>query len=121
RPQNFKELFNLRHAMARNCIERTFGVIKRRFRLLGAAPEYSLETQSKIILSIFALHNFLQSHDPDDGSDVNEMRDHPQHTPEPSEYGAANVSREETVRAGARRDAIAQEMWSSYVNYIADH
>ena len=35
KPQNAKELFNLRHASLRNIIERCFGVFKRRFRILS--------------------------------------------------------------------------------------
>ena len=35
RPQNYKELFNLRHAMMRNCAERGIGVCKKRFPILS--------------------------------------------------------------------------------------
>ena len=37
RPQNKYELFNLRHAQARNIIERIFGVLKNRFQILRLA------------------------------------------------------------------------------------
>nr|KYP44705.1 Putative nuclease HARBI1 [Cajanus cajan] len=33
-PQNFKELFNLRHSSARNAIERSFGILKKRWKNL---------------------------------------------------------------------------------------
>ena len=66
RPRNARELFNLRHAKARNVIERIFGVVKRRFHLMVVAPEYSLEIQSKIIRAICILHNFIRVHDPDE-------------------------------------------------------
>ena len=46
RPQNHKELFNYRHAQLRNVIECIFGVVKRRFKVLVIAQEYSPETQS---------------------------------------------------------------------------
>jgi hypothetical protein len=36
RPQNAKELYNLRHSSLRNAIERIFGIVKRRFRVLCA-------------------------------------------------------------------------------------
>jgi hypothetical protein len=35
RPQNREELFNLRHSMLRNVVERTFGVAKKRFGVLS--------------------------------------------------------------------------------------
>lgn len=44
-PQNAKELFNLRHASLRNAIERIFGVMKKRFPILTAAPEYPFDAQ----------------------------------------------------------------------------
>ena len=33
------------------------------------APEYTLQVQSKVVLALFALHNFIQVHDPDDLND----------------------------------------------------
>ncbi|XP_028116143.1 putative nuclease HARBI1 [Camellia sinensis] len=35
-PENSRELFNLRHASLRNAIERAFGVLKKRFPILGS-------------------------------------------------------------------------------------
>ncbi|KAF0702591.1 hypothetical protein AaE_015832 [Aphanomyces astaci] len=46
KPQSPKELYNLRHAQQRNCIERIFGVLKKRFRILVTAPEYPFPSQS---------------------------------------------------------------------------
>jgi len=40
KPENKEELFNLRHAQLRNIIERIFGILKRRFRILRTPPEY---------------------------------------------------------------------------------
>jgi hypothetical protein len=34
KPENSKELFNLRHASLRNVIERIFGVVKRKYQIL---------------------------------------------------------------------------------------
>ena len=45
-PQNHKELFNFRHTWLCNVIERIFGVVKRRFKVLVIAQEYSPEMQS---------------------------------------------------------------------------
>ncbi len=39
KPQNPKELFNLRHAQLRNVVERIFGVVKKRFPVLTRATE----------------------------------------------------------------------------------
>jgi len=45
RPQNHQELFNYRHMWLQNVIERIVRVIKRHFKVLVIAQEYSFETQ----------------------------------------------------------------------------
>ena len=59
RPCNHKELFNLRHAMLRNVVERIFGVVKRRFRILLLPPEYSMEIQARIPPALCLVHNVI--------------------------------------------------------------
>lgn len=44
KPENSKELFNLRHASLRNVIERIFGVVKRKYQILQTPSEYSIDT-----------------------------------------------------------------------------
>ncbi|KAF8804646.1 hypothetical protein BYT27DRAFT_7035829, partial [Phlegmacium glaucopus] len=44
-----------------------FGVLKRRFRILLLAPEYSLEIQACIPSALAAIHNFIHLHDPEEG------------------------------------------------------
>jgi hypothetical protein len=68
-PQNREELFNLRHAQARNIIERIFGVIKKRWRILIMPPSYDMKVQARIPAALAALHNFILEHDPDDRVD----------------------------------------------------
>ncbi|XP_031482750.1 uncharacterized protein LOC116252544 [Nymphaea colorata] len=66
-PQNEKELFNLRHPSLQNVIERSFGVLKKRFPVIASStePVYSCKTQSDIILACCILHNFCMGVDPD--------------------------------------------------------
>jgi hypothetical protein len=45
RPQNAKELFNLRHVSLRNVVERIFGVLKNRFQILARMPSFSVSYQ----------------------------------------------------------------------------
>ncbi|XP_043687962.1 uncharacterized protein LOC122639205 [Telopea speciosissima] len=56
-PQDKKELFNLRHASLRNCIECAFGLLKKRFKILKNQPEYPFKTQVKIVNACVLLHN----------------------------------------------------------------
>ena len=65
-PRNAKELFNQRHASARNVVERIFGILKQCFRILQLPPEYAMEIQSLIPPALAALHNFIRQYDPDE-------------------------------------------------------
>lgn len=66
-PKNARELFNLRHASLRNAIEQAFGVVKKRFPIIGnTQPNYSVDTQFDIILACCIIHNFLMGVDPDE-------------------------------------------------------
>ncbi|KAK6161558.1 hypothetical protein DH2020_004939 [Rehmannia glutinosa] len=65
-PTNFKELYNLRHSSARNAIERTFGLLKKRWAILRTASFYGLKTQIRIINACCILHNFVRGEMPID-------------------------------------------------------
>ena len=117
RPQNSKELFNLRHAQARNAIECIFGIVKRQFRILVAAPEYDIQTQAKIVLAICTLHNFIHIHDPDDlegATDEIECRS----SRRTREHYGKSITESEKKRGDERRDKIAKKMWDDYVEYM---
>ena len=51
--------YNFSHAQVRNCIERAFGVIKRRFAVLGGTIKQDMENAVTTIMACFVLHNFL--------------------------------------------------------------
>ena len=48
------------HSSLRNVIERAFGVLKMKWRILLHLPSYPLEKQSKIVLACMALRNFIR-------------------------------------------------------------
>jgi hypothetical protein len=60
RPVGSKEVFNFVHSSLRNVIERSFGVVKMKWRILLNLPSFSLRKQSKIIIACMALHNFIR-------------------------------------------------------------
>lgn len=112
----------MRHAQLRNEIERLFGVLKRRFRILLLAPEYSLDIQSRIPVALAAVHNFILYHEPLDlpeGTEdlMGERRgDHndPDHRAS-SEQAEEQEQSDTADRIGdERRDQIAAEMWLDY-------
>ena len=65
-PENEKELFNLRHSSLRTTIERGFGVLKKRFRVLDAEPFWSFQTQVKVVLACCVVHNHIMGVEPND-------------------------------------------------------
>lgn len=60
RPSGRNEVFNFHHSSLRNVIERSFGVLKMKWRILLGVPSYPMPKQSQIILSCMALHNFIR-------------------------------------------------------------
>jgi len=117
RPRNYKELYNLRHSQAQNIIEHIFGVVKRRFRLMVAAPEYSLETQTKIVPALCALHNFICVYNPEENMGLEELSAWALRR-SPEDYSHQGVSAQEKARANTKRDVIAKEMWRQYQEYL---
>ncbi|KAK3222458.1 hypothetical protein Dsin_009483 [Dipteronia sinensis] len=55
-----EEVFNQCHSRLRNIIERVFGVLKACFLILKRMSSYTFDTKRSIVLSYFALHNFLR-------------------------------------------------------------
>jgi hypothetical protein len=62
RPQNARELFNLRHSSLRVTVERAFGALKNRFRILDNKPFHPYKTQVKLVLACCILHNWILRH-----------------------------------------------------------
>ena len=61
RPQNARELFNHRHALLRNHVERVLGVVKKRFPILKVATFHKLKNQVKIPIASAIFHNIIKS------------------------------------------------------------
>lgn len=59
-PRGKKDVFNFAHSSLRNVIERSFGVLKNKWRILLHLPSYPMPKQSKIIIACMALHNFIR-------------------------------------------------------------
>lgn len=119
KPENSKELFNLRHASLRNVIERIFGVVKRKYQILRTPSEYSIDTQTRIILACATLHNYVRSIE---GEKADRWLDT---EPEPQQpiidiqpvvnYPVGSTS---SKKMDKFRDELAQRMWEQYQSYI---
>ena len=122
---NAKDVFNLCHAQARNVIEHIFGVLKQCFQILLLPPHYPLDFQPCIPVALYALQNFIQKIDKNEGaiptdpfqaahtyfSDISNDQDSG-FIAEDEEEGNSEVK--------SQRMNIANEIWKSYLNYIAD-
>ncbi|XP_071678397.1 uncharacterized protein [Lolium perenne] len=59
RTLNTRELFNLRHSSLRVTIERVFAALKNRFKVLDQKPFHTFDTQAKLVLACYILHNWI--------------------------------------------------------------
>ncbi|XP_030922845.1 protein ANTAGONIST OF LIKE HETEROCHROMATIN PROTEIN 1-like [Quercus lobata] len=115
-PRNDKELFNLRHSSLRTSIERCFGVLKKRFRVLDAKPFWSFPTQVDVVLACCIIHNHIIGVDPLDSIMSNGLHGSP----------LANDSTSRRVQQSQREvqeenrewiqkwDDICHKMWEDY-------
>jgi hypothetical protein len=121
RPQNARELFNLRHAQLRNVIERQFGQLKRRFKVLRTPLEYDFDMQIDIVYACCILHNFMKQHDGEDLED-SDSEDEFDEGEESEEDIGEDLHPQETAQerreAEERRDNIANAMWLQYQAYL---
>lgn len=120
----------MRHASARNVVERIFGVVKHRWSILTKAPHYDMQTQSKIPSALIALHNFILDHDETDldrwlGQDeaLDNLRGLRRNTP--IDFGRLATSMTTTAaekrRAEDVRDKMAKAMFKDYHTYLRTH
>jgi hypothetical protein len=58
-PHNPRELFNLRHSSLRVTVERAFGALKNRFRILYNKSFHPYKIQVKLVLACCILHNWI--------------------------------------------------------------
>jgi hypothetical protein len=120
KPENAKELFNLRHSSLRNVIERIFGVLKRQWQILGGKGcEYSIDTQVDLFCALIGLYNFGKQYGEDDDLFITEAIP----TIEDTEL---DIQEEEATGVGnawmnRKRDEIAAQMWSDYQSYIQNY
>jgi hypothetical protein len=117
-PVGSKEVFNQAHSSLWNVIERSFGVLKMKWRILLHLPSYPVQKQSKIIVACMALHNFIRDHDLDDSIFQLDVQDDSDPTSQPS-YDEGTVSGDETDMR-VLRDAIAIGMavWVTFVTTL---
>ncbi|KAK4733329.1 hypothetical protein R3W88_007590 [Solanum pinnatisectum] len=108
-PQCREELFNMKHARARNAIERTFGLLKGRWGILRSPSWYSVKIHNRIISACCLIHNFIRREMEVDPLEID--------VEEQVEYQQDNIDVVESSQEWTTwRDELAQSMWNAYLN-----
>ena len=122
---NTKELFNLHYAQACNVIKCIFGVLKQCSWILLLSPHYPSAFQSCIPVALCALQNSIQEFDHAEGA-IPSNSYQSAYTPFSSNIydGNSGFIAEDDDEANSDvklcRINITNEMWESYLNYMAD-
>ncbi|KNZ62873.1 uncharacterized protein VP01_12136g1, partial [Puccinia sorghi] len=104
-PQNYQELYNLRHLSAQDVIKRIFGVVKRRFKVFATGCHYNIEIQVKVIILMTFLHNFMQVNNPNDELTCINI-------------GYLPTSDRGSARDSSKRENITKKMWDDYQHHL---
>ncbi|KAH0652849.1 hypothetical protein KY289_030527 [Solanum tuberosum] len=98
-----EELFNMRHARARNVIERAFDLLKGRWGILRSSSWYSVKVHNRIISACCLIHNFIRREMEVDPLDID--------IEEQMEYQHENIDVIESSEEWTTwRDELAQSM-----------
>ncbi|XP_057450768.1 protein ALP1-like isoform X1 [Lotus japonicus] len=114
-PTTPKELFNKRHAQARNVIERTFGLLKMRWAILRSPSYYPVKTHNRIIIACCLLHNLIRRE-----MSIDPLESELENMPINEEVDEQPHDNIETIEASAAwtawRDALANEMYNDWIS-----
>ena len=115
---NKEELFNHRHALLRNYIERIIGILKKCFPLLKVGNHYPIESQMRIHAASVVFHNIIRGINGDEA-----WLDHQPPLIPPAAYvdvpdgdDAYHQHQVEAHSGNELRDQIALQMWADYNN-----
>ncbi|KAJ4798203.1 nuclease [Rhynchospora pubera] len=118
RYRNAEELYNHRHAQLRNVVEKAFGILKGRFRILKDMHRYKYAFQTNLVIACCVLHNFINRHqklqDEQDYESESTSSDGSDDSDIDVPSTSANVSRgTDAERGGALRDSIRDILWNA--------
>ncbi|TVU33178.1 hypothetical protein EJB05_24964, partial [Eragrostis curvula] len=119
-PQDYMELFNLRHAQLHNHIKHAIGLLKSRFPILNVATGYRKETQLKIPAAAVVLHNVFQKHRGEEERLSNQTIPSTARKPVALPSGDNTYCNDvaalnsQCYMGDALRDGIALRMWADY-------
>ncbi|CAN1173345.1 Putative nuclease HARBI1 [Linum perenne] len=107
RPRTKEEMYNMRHAKARNVIECAFGVLKMRFSLLRDSSWFSPTRVGMIVNACVLLHNYIRR---EGGPDVFDSAYTPELCTNPT------MTADETVISSVE----SSDEWTEFRNSLAE-
>ena len=115
RPETPQELYNLRHSVLRNCVERVIGIQKGRWRILqdGPGTGVSSDNQCRIIYALTAVHNFIKENGQSVEEDEQSLPKYPRSDRDVDDHnidGAVHPSSDEMT---GYRDQLTRAMWDN--------
>ncbi|KAI7933921.1 hypothetical protein MJO29_016635 [Puccinia striiformis f. sp. tritici] len=124
KPANPKELFNLRHASLRNVVERIFGCLKSKFKILTTPSEHNIHSQVQLVYAITMLWNFLRHHDQyEEIPDLEEREDSDEEIDEDRSPNAPGKrfrrSRAEDAAQVSKQNRMSEKMWNQYQQHCS--
>ena len=93
-------------------MERAFGALKNRFKILYNKPFHPYPTQVKLIIACCILHNWIIRHGYDE-----HVPDEATWEPNPSNEVIPNDQMMDIATWAAKRDAFSAHMWASRGRY----
>ncbi|OAY68269.1 putative nuclease HARBI1, partial [Ananas comosus] len=110
--QNPRDLYNHRHAQLRNVVEKSFGILKKRFKILTQATPFPIKVQCLIPMACCVLHNFIRRQQGNDRYFVEQLEQEAPEgdvgDPEPIPSGGDGTTRGESLRR-----SITDQLWNN--------
>ncbi|KAI7934986.1 hypothetical protein MJO28_016383 [Puccinia striiformis f. sp. tritici] len=124
KPATPKELFNLRHASLQNVVERIFGCLKAKFKILTSPLEHNVHSQVQLVYAITMLWNFLRYHNQYEViPQADELDQSDQNAGELATNPSGSLhrrSREEDSHMVSKRNQMAAKIWNQYQDYLSN-
>ena len=107
----------MKHASARNVIERSFGLLKMRWAILRSPSYFPIKTQCRIVTACCLLHNFIRSYMAEDPLENIETP-----TQNSEDMGDEYIDTIETSNQWTEwRDALATQMYNEFQANVGDN
>jgi hypothetical protein len=106
-PENYKELFNLRHSSLRITFERAFATYKNRWKFVYNKPFHPYKTQVKVVIACAILHNWILQFGEDEYFPPEETWE-----PEPNNEDHHDIAYD-NASWKAKKNEFAEVMWAN--------